>query len=277
MQPNAVTEQELLAVASKAAERAGRIQSDQAGKDLKVDQTMPYDVKLEVDRLCEEAIVATIREAFEDHSILTEEGGGQEGKGGYRWIIDPLDGTVNYFYGIPYYCTSIACYANPPKNADPAEALSALGVPVAAAVYCPSTEEMFTATRSGPCLMNGRALQTSRVASLSEAMVCVGYGNTESGRTGLARATNVLAGRVRKIRCLGAAAYDLANVAAGRLSVFFEKGLRTWDIAAGALLVRRAGGVFRATEFEPTRWRVFAAGANVAEEAYQEFLEATDW
>jgi fructose-1,6-bisphosphatase/inositol monophosphatase family enzyme len=277
MQFNPETEQQLLAVATEAAGKAGQIQTDQAGEDLKVDQTMPYDVKLEVDRLCEEAIVSTIRQAFADHSILTEEGGADQGRGEYRWIIDPLDGTVNYFYGIPYYCTSIACYADPRADTGPADTLAALGLPMVAVVYCPSTDEMFTATASGPCLMNGRTLQASRVASLSEAMVCVGYGNTESGRTGLARATNVLAGRVRKIRCLGAAAYDLANVAAGRLSVFFEKGLRTWDIAAGALLVRRAGGVFRATEFEPTRWRVFAAGANVAEEAYAEFLEATDW
>lgn len=260
-----------------AARAAGKIQADQAGSSLQVDRKMAYDVKLEVDRLSEKAIVSKIRNDFPQHDILAEEAGETQAAGEYRWIIDPLDGTVNYFYGLPYYCTSISCFRAPALDHGQVESFEHLGQPVAGVVYCAATDELFLATEDGPCLLNGSQVTASSVETLAEALVVVGYGNTESARNGLARATNILAGRVRKIRCLGAAAYDLANVAAGRVSVFFEKGLRTWDIAAGGLLVQQAGGVFRATQYAPTSWRVFAAGPKVSQEAYREFLTATEW
>jgi fructose-1,6-bisphosphatase/inositol monophosphatase family enzyme len=262
-----------LELAKDAARAAGQIQRSHAVKARKVDRKMAYDVKLEVDRLCEQAIVDRIREAFPGDSIVAEEGGTIDG-GAYRWVVDPLDGTVNYFYGVPYYCTSIACYRG--ENAVDAESpgrLSALGQAVVAVVYAGVTDEMFEAGPQGPSLLNGREVSVSEVSDLAEAMVCVGYGSSDSGRSGIARATAQLSGRVRKMRCLGAAAYDLANVAAGRLTVFYEKGLRLWDIAAGGHLVVQAGGVFDAQEYQPGRWRVVAMPASLAADVRDEFID----
>jgi fructose-1,6-bisphosphatase/inositol monophosphatase family enzyme len=237
-----------------------------------VDQALAYDVKLEVDRLSEEAIVETIEAAFPDDAILAEEGG-LRGGGEFQWIIDPLDGTVNYFYGVPYWCTSIACYRRVGEvDVERPGLLSAVGEPVAAVVYAAATDELFEAGRDTATTLNGRRVCVSEVGQLSEAMVCVGYGSSDAGRGSLAEVTSRLAGRVRKLRCLGAAAYDLANVASGRLSAFYERGLRIWDIAAGGILVVQAGGVFEATEYEPGRWRVLATSPSLSPALRDEFL-----
>jgi fructose-1,6-bisphosphatase/inositol monophosphatase family enzyme len=263
-----------LEVAKQAARAAGEIQRQHAAKSLKVDRKMSYDIKLEVDRLCEQAIVDRIAQAFPDDTIVAEEGGTRAG-GDYRWIVDPLDGTVNYFYGVPYYCTSIACYRGGQEGVDPASPgrLWALGQAVASVVYAPATDELFEAGSEGAVLLNGREVSVRDDDDLAEAMVCVGYGSSDGGRSGLARATAQLSGRVRKMRCLGAAAYDLANVAAGRLTVFYERGLRLWDIAAGGHLVVQAGGVFDAQEYEPGRWRVMAMPASLAADVRDEFID----
>ena len=148
----------ILDTAVAAARAAGEILLTHAGRTLNVDEAMAFDIKLEVDRLCEEAIVSIVQGRFPDHAILAEEGGAQDGTAAYRWIIDPLDGTVNYFYGIPYYCTSIACYEQPTGN-PPQETFESLGRPVAAVVFAPATDELFSAHAEGPCLLNGRPIR----------------------------------------------------------------------------------------------------------------------
>lgn len=250
-------EERIEATAIEAARKAGEILAARAGDPPAVDRTGRYDVKLEVDRLCEQAVVETIRRDFPDHSILAEEGGATDAPGPCRWIVDPLDGTVNYFYGLPYYCVSVACYSGAPAGSE--DGLEGLGRGIVGVVYAPPTGELFVARPGRGATRNGSPIRVREVAGLSDAMLCTGYGKSAGTRRDITRAFDTLAGKVRKMRCLGAAAYDIANVACGRLSAFFETGLRTWDIAAGAIILREAGGAIEATPTRATRWNVLAA------------------
>lgn len=251
----------LLAVAAEAARTAGKIQRARARRPREVDHIERHDVKLGVDRLCEEAVVKTIRAAFPSHAILAEEGG-DTGGDGYRWIVDPLDGTVNYYYGLPYYCTSVACYAS---DAGPdVGPLAGVGRPIAGAVYAAPTDELFTAVAGGGAFLNGERIRLHDVTELSEAIVCTGYGKARELCEKLADTCAALVGSVRKIRILGAAAYDLCHVADGRLSGFFEADLRTWDVAAAAIILAEAGGHFEATPLAPTRWRILGCAPGLA-------------
>jgi fructose-1,6-bisphosphatase/inositol monophosphatase family enzyme len=222
------------------------------------------DVKLEVDRLAEEAVCGTILEAFPDHGILAEEGGEIRVGADFLWIVDPLDGTVNYFHGIPYYCTSIACYQKPSGDSSSATGLSALGTPVVGVVHAPATDEMLVATSGEGATLNGLPIEASRATRLEECAFAMGFGKTLARGREMVAVAGKVAEHVRKLRCLGAGAYDLANVAAGRLEGFYERGLRTWDIAAGAVLLAETGAVLYADEYEPTWWNVLAAAPAVA-------------
>jgi fructose-1,6-bisphosphatase/inositol monophosphatase family enzyme len=252
----------MLKTATKAALAAGEILKANYGKMLNVDEAKRHDVKLEVDRLCEQAIVSAIRAEFPDHAILAEEGGARAGEAPYRWIIDPLDGTVNFFYGLPYFCTSVACYETEGNFALPAETGS-LGKPLVGVVYAPATDELFAAETGKGATMNGEPIHASGVSDLKEAIVATGFGSTEENIRRMLSVSGGLVNKVRKLRCLGAAAYDLANVAAGRLTGYYERGIRSWDIAAGNVLIKEAGGMLRATQIAPETWDVTAAGAGI--------------
>ncbi len=252
-------------VAVAAARAAGELLLQHRRRELLVEAMAGNDLKLEVDRLAEALIVGLIREAFPDHDLLAEEGGAATGGGGYCWIIDPLDGTVNYFSGLPYYCTSIACYAKPARAGD--AGLAALGRPVAGVVYAPPTDELFVGRGGGGgATLNGRPIQVGKVATARECMFCTGFGKDVERAREMAEVTRRTAERVRKLRCLGAAAYDLANVAGGRLDAFHESELRTWDIAAGCLILQEAGGQLTAIQTRPTYWRLLGAAAGVHDE-----------
>lgn len=263
MQTQTHDEKQMQAVAVDAAQAAGEILRRHAGGPLNVDGRYTRDLKLEVDRLCEEAIVGRIRESFPDHAILAEEGGASETGAGYRWIIDPLDGTVNYYYGLPYYCTSVACFATSGPGLAMGGDVPSLGRPVVGVVYAPPTDELFVGAAGEGATCNGQPISASRETDLAEIGFELGFGKTASLGDHMVDVAGILAGRVRKLRCLGAAAYDLSNVAAGRLGGFYEGALRTWDIAAGAIILNEAGGCMMAREFEPTSWRVLASGAGV--------------
>ncbi len=236
-----------------ALKRAGAIQSENYGSLLNVDEARRNDIKLEVDRLCEEAMVETIHATSPDHAILGEEGGAR-GAGDCVWILDPLDGTVNYFYGIPYFCSSAACYK---RNDD------VLAEPLAGAVYVPLRDELFLATPGEGATLNGRPVRAAEVAELSQSMVATGFGSTDEALRMNFAIQSRLAPRIRKLRCLGAAAYDLCNVGCGRLSGFYERGLYTWDIAAARIVIEEAGGRFDAVEYAPHRWDVVACAPGI--------------
>ena len=191
------------------------------------------DFVTEVDVAAEQEIIYHLQKAYPDHAILGEEGGlvGDE-NAEYRWVIDPLDGTTNFIRGIPHYAVSIACLRN--------------GKLEHAVIVDPVRREEFTASRGRGAQLNGRRLRVSKLPSLEGALLGTGIpfkDHCDDQLEPYAKSIQVLASQCAGIRRAGAAALDLAYVAAGRLDAFWEIGLEPWDIAAGALLVREAGGL----------------------------------
>ena len=187
------------------------------------------DFVSDVDRLAEEVIVDAILRSYPNHSILAEEGGAS-GDSEFQWVIDPLDGTTNFLHGLPHYCVSVA--------------LIHRGRLDQAVVFNPINQELFTATRGAGAQLDGKRIRASQRKGMQRALVGTGFpfrelNHLESFMDGVATVTRHAAG----IRRSGSAALDLAYVAAGRLDGFWEFGLAPWDMAAGALLVREAGGI----------------------------------
>jgi myo-inositol-1(or 4)-monophosphatase len=222
----------MLNIAVKAARRAGQI-INRGSLDLdgvKVSKKQHNDFVTEVDKASEAAIIEILHTAFPDHAILAEESGESERESEYQWIIDPLDGTTNFIHGFPYYCVSIA--------------LAHRGVVTQAVVYDPTRNDLFVASRGSGAFLNERRIRVGRRDRLSEGLVGTGFPfrdmlGLEQYKELLGKMTEACAG----LRRPGAAALDLANVAAGRLDAFFEQGLHSWDVAAGSLLVSEAGGL----------------------------------
>ncbi len=190
------------------------------------------DFASDVDRMAEAEIMKELRRAHPDYAILGEEGGHQKGNRGpsrYTWVIDPLDGTSNYLHGFPHWCVSIALCEGPD--------------PLHAVVFDPLRNELFTASRGGGAQLNGRRIRVAERKEMPGALLATGFAPRERKRADAQLdCIKSLLVHAEDIRRAGSAALDLAYVAAGRLDGYFEAGLHVWDIAAGALLVREAGG-----------------------------------
>ena len=223
----------MLNTAVKAARKAAAIIS-RASFDvdkLHIRKKRQNDFVSEVDEAAEEAIIRVLREAYPDHGILAEESGTRdEAKSDYVWVIDPLDGTTNFLHGFPQYCVSIG--------------LLHKGKPTQAVIYDPNRNELFTATKGVGAYLNDRRIRVSRTDKLEAALMGTGFPFREVGHLDdyLRMFKNVTLA-TSGIRRPGAAALDLAWVACGRIDGFWEMGLSPWDMAAGALLVREAGGL----------------------------------
>jgi len=221
----------MLNTAVKAARRAAGIINRASGnlERIPVHDKSFNDFVTEVDRAAEAAIIEILHEAYPQHAILAEESG-QTGSSDFVWIIDPLDGTTNFLHGLPQYAVSIA--------------LAERGVPTQAVVYDPTRNELYTATRGAGAYLNDRRLRVSKRAKLRDGLIGTGFPFREFAHidTYLAILRDLM-GVCSGVRRPGAAALDLAYVAAGRYDAFFEIGLKPWDIAAGALLVTEAGGL----------------------------------
>jgi myo-inositol-1(or 4)-monophosphatase len=217
-------------VAVAAARAAGALQRQRLGGELAVSLKGSVDLVTEVDSQSEEIIVAAIRAAFPDHNILGEEGVYAATSSPCRWIIDPLDGTTNYAHGFPWFAVSIA--------------LEREGEIVVGVVYHPMLDEMYTAIRGKGAFLNDRPLRVSSSATLKTSLLSTGfpYDRTLDNENNF---DNFFAFTMasRGVRRAGAAALDLACVAAGRLDGFWECKLKPWDVAAGMLLVQEAGGL----------------------------------
>ncbi|OGG46099.1 MAG: hypothetical protein A3F84_11165 [Candidatus Handelsmanbacteria bacterium RIFCSPLOWO2_12_FULL_64_10] len=194
----------------------------------------PNDFVTEADRESERRISEVLRSAFPDHAITGEEGGASAGSAEYRWFIDPLDGTTNFVYGIPFFCVSIG--------------LSRGRDPLLGAVYDPLRDELFAGERGRGATLNDAPLRVSACARLDEALLMTGFPFKQIDCADAYVASfSALLRRSRSIRRCGAAALDLCYVAAGRADGFWEWGLSPWDIAAGAVILSEAGG--RITDF----------------------------
>jgi myo-inositol-1(or 4)-monophosphatase len=223
----------MLNTAVKAARKAAGIIS-RASFDvdkLTIRKKRQNDFVSEVDEAAEEAIIRILRDAYPDHGILAEESGtSDDAKSDYVWVIDPLDGTTNFLHGFPQYCVSIG--------------LLHKGKPTQAVIYDPNRNELFTATKGVGAYLNDRRIRVSRTDKLEDALMGTGFPFREVGHLDdyLRMFRNVTLA-TSGIRRPGAAALDLAWVACGRIDGFWEMGLSPWDMAAGALLVREAGGL----------------------------------
>lgn len=219
-----------LDVAVSAARAAGDLQRRKVGTGVTVSHKGSVDLVTDVDRESEAIIVAAIGERFPGHAILAEEGGAYHtASSPFRWIIDPLDGTTNYAHGFPWFAVSIALEVDGRVE---------MGV-----VYHPMMDELFTAVRGEGAFLNGRPLRVSENGSMRDALLATGfpYDRTPDNENNIDLFVAFTMAS-RGVRRAGAAALDLASVAAGRLDGFWECKLKPWDVAAGMLLVEEAGG-----------------------------------
>jgi fructose-1,6-bisphosphatase/inositol monophosphatase family enzyme len=191
-----------------------------------------------------------VAQARPHDAVVGEEGDDRAGSSGYTWVVDPIDGTVNYLYDIPRWATSIAV-----EDGDG---------PLVAVVHAPAMAETFTAVRGGGAWRNGARVATSGCEHLASALVATGFGYRAPRRARQAEVLAAVLPAVRDIRRLGAASLDLCDVACGRLDGYYEQGLQPWDLAAGSLVVREAGGTVSGLRGEPAGERLtVAAGPGV--------------
>ena len=210
-------------IAEEAARAAGALLLERFGTERALDtKSSPTDLVSEADLLAERSIRDLLARRAPDDAIMGEEGADTPGTSGRRWIVDPLDGTINFLYGIPQWAVSVACEG------------------VAGVVFDPNRDELFIAA-DGRAELNGEALQASRCDDLSRALVGTGFGYEAHVRRAQAEIVARVLPQVRDIRRAGSAALDLAWAAAGRLDAFYEFGVKPWDIAAGTLLCTAAG------------------------------------
>jgi myo-inositol-1(or 4)-monophosphatase len=227
--------QRALECAVTAARAAGSLMRQEKSAPKKINTQSQHDIKLELDVLCQKLIEKTLSASFPQAAVLGEEGVSGAEDAAWRWVIDPIDGTVNFTYGIPHACVSIALQ----QRCEGGGFSTQVGV-----VYDPFCDELWTAARGGPARLNGKVIRASRRKILAEAIVAIGFSKTpESLRENLP-VFNALVSRVRKIRMMGAAALALTYVASGRFDAYIESGISLWDIAAGGLILECAGGEF---------------------------------
>ena len=227
--PLALDLDELCRIASSLAREAGRMvrEGRLGGITSASTKSSETDMVTEFDRASEKLIVQRLAVLRPDDAIVGEEGTDTDGPSGLRWLIDPIDGTTNFLYGLPGYNVSIAARTDE-------------GTQVGA-VYLPATDELFTAIRGGGARLNGESIHCSATSVLRHALVATGFSYLPERRAAQARRVAAVIPVVRDIRRSGAAATDLCYVAAGRLDVYYEQWLGPWDVAAGELVAREAG------------------------------------
>jgi len=228
--------------AEQIAKKSGALLRQKFNKKLAIDYKGEINLVTEADKLSEDLIVSAIRRNFPSHGILAEESALIEGSSAIRWIIDPLDGTTNYAHGYPVFCVSIALEI---------EGIIEMGV-----IYDPMRDDMFSASRKdNTAYLNGEKLKVSRVETLSRSLLATGFPyDIRTSEDNNLDFFNALAVRAQAIRRAGAAALDLAYVAAGRFDGFWELKLMPWDTAAGFLMVELAGG--KVSDFFGKGWNI---------------------
>ncbi|MBZ4018855.1 inositol monophosphatase family protein [Streptomyces purpurogeneiscleroticus] len=252
---------ELLALALEAARRAGELLRDGRPADLGVAATKssPIDVVTDMDIASEKLITGFLSQRRPEDGFLGEEGASAEGSSGVRWVIDPIDGTVNYLYGQPAWAVSIAAQKD--------------GETVVGVVAAPMRGETSHAVLGGGAFLNNAPIRVRPAPPLSQALVGTGFGYVAERRAAQAAVLASLLPQVRDIRRGGSAAIDLCDVACGRLDAYYERGLNPWDFAAGELIAREAGARTAGRPGEPASHELTVAGSPAVFEALQPLLE----
>jgi len=217
-----------LETAAEIARESGAIITKYLERKIGFELKGEFDLVTEADRASERLIVDRLRSHFPSHSIVAEEGGGQEGSSEYRWYVDPLDGTTNFAHGFPEFNVTLA--------------LERAGELIAGVVFDPLRNEMFTAERGSGAYLNHRRIHVSKTSSIETSLSATGFPSRKRHENVNVHFFYQVAMLSHGVRRAGAAALDLAYVACGRLDAFWEFGLNPWDIAAGVLLIEEAGG-----------------------------------
>jgi len=241
-----------LEVAKEAAQAAGGLLRSQFGRPLTVDESLAHDIKLELDKRSQALIESLILSRFPDHAIYGEEGIRGDQNSEYQWVIDPIDGTVNFFYSIPHFAISIALRQN--KKI------------IAGVIYDPMRDELWSVASGGSPTLNGQPIRVSERTSLGEAIVSVGVAKSlDSINAGLPLFEKMVRG-AKKCRMMGSASLDIAYVACGRLDAYIESTISLWDVAAGILLVEAAGGTVKLTPHadNPDKYAIVATTGKIA-------------
>ncbi|MEE9910650.1 MAG: inositol monophosphatase [Deltaproteobacteria bacterium] len=236
---------EIMDFTRNLARAAGRLLADKLNRSNQVYYKGAIDLVTDADKMSEELILAEISRRYPDHGILSEESAAKNEQAAMRWIVDPLDGTTNYAHGFPFFCVSIA--------------LEQEGVVVLGVVYDPLRDELFTASRGGGAFLNGKKLHVSTVSDLSHSLLATGFPyDIRVSKDNNLNFFHAMILQAQAIRRPGAAALDLAYLAAGRIDGFWELKLKPWDTAAGCLLVTEAGGVV--SDMAGQAWNLFSPG-----------------
>jgi len=225
---------------AEIAREAGGILMEHFRRRVKVEYKGDVDLVTVADRASEELIVRRIRERWPGHNILGEEGTRSEQGSDYRWYVDPLDGTTNFAHSYPVFCVSLALEYRDER--------------IAAVIYDPTRDELFSAEKGSGAFLNGKAASVSKIASLAECLVATGFHSHKRHKNPNIHFYHQLTLRTHGVRRAGSAALDLANVASGRFDGFWEFNLNPWDTAAGVLLVEEAGG--RVSGFDGAGFRI---------------------
>jgi myo-inositol-1(or 4)-monophosphatase len=223
--------------AAGIAREAGALIVDLLDRDIGFERKAEFDLVTEADRSSERLIVERLSGHFPSHAIVAEEGTRHESASGYRWYVDPLDGTTNFAHGFPMFCVTMG--------------LERAGERIAGVIFDPLRNEMFTAESGSGAYLNQRPIRVSRTANLKDGLVATGFPSRKRHQDVNVHFFYQLAMASQGVRRGGSAALDLAYVACGRLDAFWEFGLNPWDVAAGVLLVREAGGACSDMHGEP--------------------------
>ena len=253
----------LLDLATDLARRAGALALDMhAGLGEHDTKSSPTDVVTAADRASEQLLVEGIRSARPGDGILGEEGASDDGTTGVRWVVDPVDGTVNYLYGIPQWAVSVGIEVG--------------GETVAGVVHDPAKDETWQAVRGRGATLNGRPLRCSSATELGQALVATGFGYDARRRAAQAALLPDLLPAVRDVRRMGAGALDLCGVAAGRVDAYYEQGLSPWDLSAGGLIAQEAGARVEGLRGRPPGSAMVVAAAPGVFDALHDLLAARD-
>jgi myo-inositol-1(or 4)-monophosphatase len=259
--------------AIRAARAAGKLMLANRHAPKRVNASAAHDIKLELDVRSQKFITQILRAAFPEIPILGEEGCLGDTNAEYRWVVDPIDGTVNYFFGIPHAAVSIALQkrdecqvTSGKKNARSRASHPAmchthgtlLGV-----IYGPFTDELWTAVNGGPTRLNGRVVRVSRCGDVGRAVIAMGFSKSKQNLAKSLPHLNRLSRRTLKMRIMGSAALELAYVASGRLDAYVERTINLWDIAAGGLMVECSGGEFYTLPAPGGKFRMIASNGRL--------------
>jgi fructose-1,6-bisphosphatase/inositol monophosphatase family enzyme len=252
-------------IAERAARLAGKIQRSHFGNSHHtIMQNSARDVKILVDRLCEKAICDLIGDAFPSHAILSEECGVNDNSSRYIWIIDPLDGTLNYFFGIPLFCVCIACYRLAEKRVCQSihqhRHLLAQAEQLVGVVYAPLLDRMYSATSGLGATCNNRPITPPPIQpNIEDAMVAISFGSDDAVIQKMEAVSAVLVRTVKKVRIFGATGLDLSHLAMGHLSALIQLKIQIWDIAAAMVILKETNMPY---EVRPGRfggWQIIAS------------------